>query len=82
MAKPKAKVKEETEIEVSTAWKNRTIVSGVLVGAAAGLIGAYLLTRRAEREERETPVTASEGIKLGLLIFGLLRTIASLGDDD
>jgi hypothetical protein len=82
MAKPKAKAKEETEIEVSTAWKNRTIVSGALIGAAAGLIGAYLLTRRAEREERETPVTASEGLKLGLLIFGLLRTIASLGDDD
>jgi hypothetical protein len=81
MAKPKQKVKE-TEIEVSTAWKTRTIASGVLVGAVAGLVGAYLLTRRAEREERESPVTPSEGIKLGLLIFGLLRTIASLGDDD
>jgi hypothetical protein len=82
MAKPKPKAKEETEIEVSSAWKTRTIVSGALIGAFAGLIGAYLLTRRAEREDRETPVTPSEGIKLGLLIFGLLRTIASLGDDD
>ena len=83
MAKPKPKPKaKETDIEVSKAWKNRTIFSGVLIGALVGLIGAYLLTRRAEREERETPVTASEGIKLGLLLFGLLRTIASLGDED
>jgi hypothetical protein len=74
--------RNENEIEVSKAWKNRTILGGALVGAFAGLIAAYLLTRRAEREEREAPITPSEGIKLGLLIFGLLRTIASLGDDD
>ena len=74
--------RNENEIEVSKAWKNRTILGGALVGAFAGLIAAHLLTRRAEREERETPVTVSEGLKLGLLVFALLRTIASLGDDD
>jgi hypothetical protein len=74
--------RNENEIEVSKTWKNRTILGGALVGAFAGLIAAYLLTRRAEREEREAPITPSEGIKLGLLIFGLLRTIAALGDDD
>jgi Co/Zn/Cd efflux system component len=74
--------RNENEIEVSTAWKRSTILGGALVGAFAGVIAAYMLTRRAEREERETPLTASEGLKLGLLVFGLLRTIASLGDDD
>ena len=44
----------ENEIEVSTAWKTRTIIGGALVGAFAGLIGAYLLTRRAERTHRAT----------------------------
>jgi H+/Cl- antiporter ClcA len=79
MAKPKSKT---TEIEVPKAWKTRTLLGGAAIGILAGLVGAYLLTRRAEREERETPVTAAEGLKLGLLIFGLLRTIAALGDDD
>jgi hypothetical protein len=74
--------RNEKEIVVSNAWKRRTLLGGIFVGAFAGLIAAYLLTRRAEREEREAPITASEGLKLGLLVFGLLRTIASLGDDE
>jgi hypothetical protein len=62
--------------------KNRIIVAGALIGAATGLIAAVLLTRRAERSERETALTTGEGLKLGVLVFGLLRAIASLGDDD
>ena len=61
--------------------KNRTILFGALIGAFTGLIAAVLLTRRAEKNESETAITASEGIKLGVLVFGLLRAIASLGDD-
>ncbi|GAB4481710.1 MAG: hypothetical protein OHK0031_03810 [Anaerolineales bacterium] len=59
-----------------------TLFTGALIGAAAGLVAAGLLHRRAQKNERETPLTPSEGIKIGLLVFGLLRTIASLGDDD
>jgi len=61
--------------------KNKTIFLGALIGAAAGLIAAMLLNRRAEKNERETAITPGEGIKLGVLIFGLLRAIASLSDD-
>ena len=61
--------------------KSRTILLGALLGAFTGLIAAVLLTRRAEKNESETAITASEGIKLGVLIFGLLRAISSLGDD-
>lgn len=61
--------------------KNRVILGGVLLGAVIGLIGAVLLTRRAEKNERETAITTGEGIKIGALVFGLLRAIASLGDD-
>ncbi len=74
--------RNEKEIEVSTAWKRSTMFGGALLGAFAGVIAAYLLTRRADRQERESTLTPMEGIKLGLLIFGLLRAIASLGDDD
>ena len=60
---------------------NRTLLIGALVGAFTGLIAAALLNRRAEKGEKETALTAGEGMKLGVLVFGLLRAIASLGDD-
>jgi gas vesicle protein len=61
--------------------KNKTILYGALIGAITGLIAAVLITRRAEKNESETAITAGEGMKLGVLIIGLLRAIASLGDD-
>ena len=51
------------------------------VDGGTGVVAAVLLTRRAEKNENETAITAGEGIKLGVLVFGLLRAIASLGDD-
>jgi gas vesicle protein len=61
--------------------RSRTIFGGVIIGAVVGLIAAMLLNRRAERNERETAITTGEGLKLGVLLFGLLRAIASLNDD-
>jgi gas vesicle protein len=61
--------------------KTRVIIGGALIGAVTGLIAAMLLARRAERNERETAITTGEGLKLGVLVFGLLRAIASLNDD-
>lgn len=61
--------------------KSSTIIYGTLIGAVTGLVAALLLSRRAENNERETAVTTGEGLKLGVLVFGLLRAIASLGDD-
>lgn len=37
--------------------KSRVILGGALIGAITGLIAAILLTRRAERNERETAIT-------------------------
>jgi len=61
--------------------KSNVIFGGALIGAITGLIAAILLTRRAERNDRETAITTGEGLKLGVLVFGLLRAIASLGDE-
>jgi hypothetical protein len=60
----------------------RTVFFGIVVGAAAGFVAALLLNRRARDAERATAITAGEGLKIGLLVFGLLRTIASLGDEE
>lgn len=59
----------------------KTILFGAVIGAVTGIVAAVLLTRRAEKNERETAITTGEGLKLGVLVFGLLRAIASLGDD-
>jgi gas vesicle protein len=58
-----------------------TILFGALIGAVTGIVAAVLLTRRAENNERDTAITTGESLKLGVLVFGLLRAIASLGDD-
>ncbi len=55
---------------------------GVIIGAATGLVAAMLLNRRAVRDDRTTAITAGEGLKLGVMVFGLLRAIASLGDEE
>ncbi len=62
--------------------KNRTLVIGALAGAFTGLVAAMLLHRRAEQSGNGAAiVTAGDGMKIGVLVFGLLRAIASLGDD-
>jgi gas vesicle protein len=61
--------------------KNKTLIAGALIGAVTGLLAALLLHRSAEKSERETALTTGEGLKIGALVFGLLRSIASLGDD-
>ena len=61
--------------------KNKTLLFGALIGAVTGLVAAMLLHRRAEKNESEVAITSGEGMKLGMLVFGLLRAIASLGDD-
>ena len=61
--------------------KNKTLFLGTLIGAITGLFAALLLQRRVEKDDRVTALTTGEGLKLGVLVFGLLRAIASLGED-
>ncbi len=62
--------------------KGRTILIGVLIGAATGLVAAMMINRRAEKTGESTAITTGEGLKLGVMIVGLLRAIASMGDED
>jgi hypothetical protein len=58
----------------------RILLLGAVAGAVVGLIAAGMIISRAERKDADPQVTAVEGVKLGLLVFGLLREIAQLGD--
>jgi len=72
---------DEQEIEVlQDNWKMRVMIIGGVVGVLTGLGAAYLLIKRAEREETTPELSAGEGVKLGLLVLGLLRQVTQLGD--
>ncbi len=61
-------------------WKTRFLIGGAVLGALTGLGAAYMLLQKAEKEEKPLKVGASEGVKLGLMLLGLLRQIGQLGD--
>jgi hypothetical protein len=61
-------------------WKTQTLVIGAVVGALVGAGAAYLLTQRAERNQEALKISAGDGVKLGVLVFGLLRQVAQLGE--
>ena len=83
MAKRDLKVVEPQEmLEMDTSWTGQVLAIGAVVGALTGLAGAYLLIQRAKRRAELPNLNASEGIRLGLLVFGLLRQVALLGGDE
>jgi len=83
MAKKENEIVEQKElVEIDTTWAGQVLVIGAVVGALTGLAGAYLLLQRAKRRAEPPNLNASEGIKLGLLVFGLLRQVALLGSGD
>ena len=62
-------------------WKTKTMMMGVVIGAMAGAVSAFLLIKRAEDEQTTPKLSAGEGIQVGLGLLGLLRMIAGLGTE-
>ncbi len=60
-------------------WKTRTIVIGAVLGAAAGLIAAYILVQRAAESQQAPKLNAGDGVKVGLGVLGVLRLISDIG---
>lgn len=75
----------ETEIvpesTPNNSWKVKTWIIGTLIGALTGLGAAFLLTRRAEQKGERVSISTGQGVKLGMLVVGLLRSILNLGED-
>ena len=66
-------------IEISENWKPRALIIGGVLGTLVGVSAAYLLIKSSE-EKGPPEISPGEGVKLGLLVLGLLRSIASLNE--
>ena len=62
--------------------QTNVLLIGALAGAATGLVAAMILQRRAERTGTEISLSTGEGIQLGMMVLGLVRSIAALADRD
>lgn len=60
-------------------WKSRTLLIGAIVGAVAGVIGAYILVQRANEAEQAPKLNAGDGVKVGLGVLGVLRLVSDIG---
>jgi hypothetical protein len=73
-------VEQDQLTEVDAEWTGKVLAVGGVLGALTGLAAAYLLVQRSKRQGEKPTLEFGEGIKLGVLLFGLLRNIALLGD--
>ena len=74
---------KQDDIETAdNAWIVKTIAIGTGLGALLGASSAYLLVQRSKRRNvNSVTISPGEGIRLGLLLLGLLRNVATLGDE-
>jgi nitrate reductase gamma subunit len=72
---------KQVEESSAQAWKVRTLAVGALLGALTGLGAAYLLVRRVEQRGQPLTLTPAKGLKLGVLLAGVLRSILSWGEE-
>ncbi len=61
---------------MNSSWKAKALIIGSLVGALTGLGATYVMVQRSEEPPEVGP---TDGVKLGLLLLGLVRAVGDLG---
>lgn len=59
-------------------WRARTLLVGGIVGLITGLGTAYLIIQRSDEDEQPPNIGAGDGVRLGLLLLGLMRQVGEL----
>jgi hypothetical protein len=77
-------MRRNKEIIEPSDWKPKVLVVGAVVGALVGLGAAYLYTQRAELENGSLAPEFSpgDGVRLGLLLLGLLRSVSDMASKE
>ena len=61
---------------MNSSWKAKALIIGSLVGALTGLGATYVMVQRSEEPPEVGP---TDGVKLGLLLLGVVRAGGDLG---
>ncbi len=65
----------------TTNYRARVLLIGGLLGALTGLGAAYLFMQSQQRRGAQSPsISGGSLVRLGLLVFGLLRSVGELAD--
>ena len=58
-----------------------TLVIGTLAGAFVGYRSALTVIEQSEAENRSTPITAQQGLQVGLTALGALKQLAGISQN-
>lgn len=61
--------------------KSKIYILGGLSGLLIGILAAFLFIRRAESEQVELKINANQGMRVGMSLLNVLRSIAELGSE-
>lgn len=58
-----------------------TLVIGTLAGAFIGYRAAMTFIEQSEAENRSTPITAQQGLQIGLTALGVLKQLSGISQN-
>ena len=64
---------------MESGWKGRVLLVGGVIGALTGLGAAYLIISKSQEHDELPKIRAGDGLRLALLLLGLVRQIGELG---
>ena len=64
---------------MESGWKGRVLLVGGVIGALTGLGAAYLIISKSQEHDEPPKIGAGDGLRLAVLLLGLVRQIGELG---